>query len=319
MPQENIPKITDVYHAGGRLKLYEPKSAPDLPEMEYAGEPYCQWPRLRLSQSEYQRISQEPLKVCYEHDIPYNTQKTPITLELTRPLAAGDRETRLAQVWQAKIPGSATSLVARMYDPLYFATTAVHRFLRIERAVAVETEVYQRLLSYQGTMIPKFRGLFVAEIPCLDRPRHIYTVLLEYIDGRDLQEMMGDSTAAKVCSLHKASLMNDVAKAAYILYDNGLHPGDLMDRNTILQLPATASDEDFCVTEECPWRKKIRINLGNDLKPPAHLYAPRIFFIDLEDFAFNKLKRSLSLCRECLIRDWYVPWLWHENLLSFYN
>ncbi|KAJ7186515.1 hypothetical protein C8R46DRAFT_276154 [Mycena filopes] len=315
----DTPIITDVYHSGARLKLYEPESVPDLPQMKYAGEPYCDWPHPHFSDSDYQQICEAPLQMCYERDIPYNATSPATTLELTRPLAVGNRDTRLAQVWQAIIPGSATLLVARMYDPLYFATEAVDRFLQIDRAVAVEHEVYQRLSAHQGTLVPKFRGLFVAEIPCFDRPRHIYAVLLEYIDGKDLQETMADDATADVCALHRASLINDVARVAYPLYNSGLHLDDLMDRNTVVQLPDGASQEDFCAADGCPWRHRLRIDVGNDLILPAHPHAPRIFLIDLENVCFRDFGRSLSVIRECILSEWYVLWLWPYKLLPLYE
>ncbi|KAJ6565708.1 hypothetical protein B0H10DRAFT_2200332 [Mycena sp. CBHHK59/15] len=340
-----IPAIENVYYKpdatrlGATFELYAPTKIPDLPPLkvvrvkdritpEKAAEEQldlnailrCSWPSTLLDENGRREMSQPEaaLAKCYENDAPYQAQVSPSTITLETPLAAGAREERPAQVWKVNATGSNTPLVARIYDPLYFDTAVHDRFHIIERAVASEHEAYTRLKKHQGTRVPRFHGVFVAKIPGV-RPRHVYVVLLEYIPGVDLQAKMrtaGDAT----CIQHKAGIFNAVARASYPLYHSGVRPDDLMDRNVLLQEPPEPSSEDFCGTDGCPFRNIFHVDLG-DSPADDHLYAPRLFIIDLEHVCFETWDYDLSLCRKCIVRSWeaYTDWFEDVDIRSYFG
>ncbi|KAJ7808330.1 hypothetical protein B0H14DRAFT_3152123 [Mycena olivaceomarginata] len=335
-----IPPVDSVYYkpdptrSGATFKLYAPTKIPDLPPMKIlrvkdlltaekaaakGWDPNkvlkSSWPSTLLNNNGQRAMSRPEtvLARCYENDAPYDPQISMMTIALEMPLATGAREEGPAQVWRVNATGSSTPLVARMYDPLYFTTTIYDRFRIIERAVASEKEAYARLKDYQGTLVPRFHGIFVAEIPGA-RPRHVYVVLLEYIAGVDLQARMRTAGEA-TCLQHKAGLFNAVARASYPLYRNGVRPDDLMDRNVLLQEPQEPSAENFCAEPGCPFRNIFHIDLG-DSPDDEHPYAPRVFIIDLEDVRFETWDYELSQCRKCMVRLWevYAEWLAHQDI-----
>ncbi|KAJ7235019.1 hypothetical protein B0H12DRAFT_1222741 [Mycena haematopus] len=340
-----IPAIESVYYKpdatrpGATFQLYAPSKIPDLPPAkivlvkdritpEKAAEQrldlnsilFCSWPSTILDKNEQCEMSQPEVALakCYENDAPYQAQAHLITISLETPLATGVREERPAQVWKVNATGSNTPLVARIYDPLYFDTAVYDRFRTIQQAVASEYEAYTRLKKHQGTLVPRFHGIFVAEIPGV-RPRHVYVVLLEYVPGIDLQakmRMVGDAT----CAQHKLGLFNAVARASYPLYECGVHPDDLMDRNVLLQEPREPSAENFCDKEGCPFRNTLHVDLGDSLTDD-HPYAPRLFIIDLEDARFGPWNYDLSMCIGSIVRIWetYTDWLEDVDICGFFG
>ncbi|KAJ6615836.1 hypothetical protein B0H10DRAFT_2039226 [Mycena sp. CBHHK59/15] len=234
-----IPPVDSVYYkpdptrSGATFKLYAPTKIPDLPPMKI----------LRVK---------DLLTAEKANDAPYDPQVSMMTIALETPLATGAREEGPAQVWRDNAAGSSTPLVARVYDPLYFTITIYDR----------EKEAYARLKDYQGTLVPRFHGIFVAEIPGA-RPRHVYVVLLEYIAGVDLQARMRAAGEA-TCLQHKAGLFNAVARASYPFTETA---------NVLLQEPQEPSAENFCVAPGCPFRNIFHIDLGDSLDD-EHPHAP---------------------------------------------
>ncbi|KAJ7186552.1 hypothetical protein C8R46DRAFT_1341931 [Mycena filopes] len=268
------------------------------------------WPEAVLDRKEQSFMSkpENALRRCYENDTPYDPQSLVTTITLETPLATGNREERPAQVWRATASGDSTQLVARIYDPVYFNTSVYDRFVLTERAVTSEKEAYRRLQRYQGSLVPTFRDVLVAEIPA-DPPRHIYVILLEYMPGIDLQARMR-TVGATTCSRHKAGIFNAVARASFPLYRAGVYLDDLMDRNVILREPQEPSQEDFCVAENCPFMHTLHIDLSNS-PLDDHAYAPQLCIIDLENVRFHAEYYDLADCRALIRHEWkiYCEWL----------
>ncbi|KAJ7254950.1 hypothetical protein B0H12DRAFT_544674 [Mycena haematopus] len=345
LAKQMIPAIKSVYYkpivaglVGATFELYAPSKIPDLPPAQiervkdrFTPEKVAEkqldpnaivrfsWPSTLLDENERREMSQPEVALakCYENDAPYQGASL-ITISLETPLAAGAREERPAQVWKVNATGSNTPLVARIYDPLYFDTAVHDRFKTIQLAVASEHEAYTRLKKHQGTLVPRFHGVFVAEIPGV-RPRHVNVVLLEYIPGVDLQAKMRTVEDA-TCIQHKFGIFNAVARASSPLYQCGVHPDDLMDRNVLLQEPREPSLEAFCSTDGCPFRHTLHIDLGDSLTDD-HLYAPRLFIIDLEHVRFGPWKYDLPKCRNSIVRTWEActSWLLFSNIRAHFG
>ncbi|KAJ7186607.1 hypothetical protein C8R46DRAFT_1057558 [Mycena filopes] len=334
-----FPPVEDVYYGpssarpGASFTLYPPAQMPprppmkvlrakDLMDAEQAAANGVEldeilktsWPHALLDSQERSIMSRPDnvLRRCYENDAPYDANSPAMTITLETPLATGVREERPAQVWRVSAAGDSTPLVARIYDPLYFNTFAYDRFILIERAVTSENEAYTLLQRCQGSLVPVFRGVLVAEIPA-HPPRHVYVIVLEYMPGVDLQTRMR-IVGAITCSRHKAGLFNAVARASYPLYPCGVQPADLMDRNVILREPQEPSQEDFCGAEDCPFRNTLHVDLS-DSPTHDHPYAPHVAIIDLESVRFQVNEYDLATCRR-ICHDWrfYCNWLSGEDI-----
>ncbi|KAJ7186508.1 hypothetical protein C8R46DRAFT_1273132 [Mycena filopes] len=234
-----IPNIDATYHKGTHLKLYPPEMPPVRPAMNNAGTVFCAWPILKFNAKDKTRMAEVPLAMCYEHDIP-QSNSSPIDVELLAPLSTGAREDSAAQVWRARFNRHDKSghVLARIYDPLYWTTVIYDRFRLNERSVATVAEIYSRLEHLQGNSIPRFHGVFVAKIPVPGGPpRCVYVVLMEYIDGTDIAQVMEDGVGMATCIEHKATIVNATARILLPIVSNGIYLKDLREQNTIIQIP----------------------------------------------------------------------------------
>ncbi|KAK7013031.1 hypothetical protein R3P38DRAFT_3207654 [Favolaschia claudopus] len=157
--------IHAVYRPGTTLRLFSPSNLPTVPPRDdesFFGKYY----RHIFNDSERARILDSPLEMCAEHEPQYDAGSTPKSITLHEALTAGERE-RPTHVWTARSTNFGDNLlVIRLYDPLYYGDNYhTNRFTQRNQLVAVEKEVYTRLESLQGKLIPRFHGVFVAEIP----------------------------------------------------------------------------------------------------------------------------------------------------------
>ncbi|KAJ6479886.1 hypothetical protein C8R47DRAFT_602083 [Mycena vitilis] len=330
-----VPPIHTVYYGsdatgtrgtrGASFELYEPLVIPALPptniirSRDVLPEQKCRNPDRIFEYSwrdTYEYKSDEipdsdtVLSKCYDKDYAQHYGHCRMTITLISLLTKGARPERPAQVWKVIATGSSVLLVARIYDPLYFDTMIEDRFSIIERAVSCEQEAYRLLHEHQGTMVPQFRGIFVADIPSpgVGVPRHAYVVLLEWLPGIDLrnkmlQEVGKETVGAVTCLKHKAGFLNDVARASLQLYRCGIRPEDLMPRNVLLLEPSTPSQDDFCDVEKCPFRHTMHVDLE-----------------DSEDVFFANWDYTLARLRKTISTVWkpYSGWLWHLDPLSLF-
>ncbi|KAJ7159941.1 hypothetical protein C8R43DRAFT_993939 [Mycena crocata] len=319
----DIPDINDVYRIGVELTLYEPGpgALPDLPPMIPKPRRFPVWPICHLSPTLQERLRTDPLSACYadSNRVEKNRPQLPaMSIRLENSLAGGFRDDRPAQVWEATGGNPTRRLVARIYDPLYYDDCATNRFAIIKRSVAIENEAYRILQDYQGTSVPHFCGVFVAEILGCPQPRYVYVVLLEYIPGNDLRDLMTNQPnispehsalmkdPAKTCPEHRVALIDAAARLLYIFFPLGIIPDDMAERNIVLRIPSTESTEDFCDFELCPWQRKIHIDLTFPRTTPEHPYAPHMWMIDFEYTKFLEKERSIWYCRNFVASKWPI-------------
>ncbi|KAJ6479884.1 hypothetical protein C8R47DRAFT_1322536 [Mycena vitilis] len=307
-----IPLVTDTYSPQTRLPLYPSAKIPNLPRIRSPNTYFAKMETPAFGRRARKRMAEDPMGMCYEHPAPYDASASPVTITLATPLATGAREGRPVQVWTATLEGSTELLVARLYDPLYFGSDYIDRFTFIEQSVAIEHECYSRLKDYAGVALPDLIGVFVAEIPGPAGPRHIYTVLLKYVEGRDVPSVMAGGVGDRACSQHQAAIIDAAARILYQFFRHGIRPMDMKDNNAVLQLPTTPSEKDFCSTSSCPLRNLIHVDFNFESAhpaPSAHAYAPRLVLIDMENALFYSQeswvgKADIQQCRNLTIKDW---------------
>ncbi|KAJ7159989.1 hypothetical protein C8R43DRAFT_1105341 [Mycena crocata] len=296
MAKTPIPSITDVYRSEMELKLYEATRVPEVPALDHPGFS-GKYPHQSIQGDDLSHLRNEPIKMCSEYRPPYNPSSPALTIRLQDPLSTGVRE-RPAQVWTATFVSADRTLLARLYDPLFYhidddVTHPKNPFMLCDRSVAVEKEVYTRLRTLQRSTIPALYGVFVAQVS--EHPRHVYVVLLEWVQGAlDVQEFMkggmevdgprlmamprpvlpmmlanstklscgqrGGLNGKKTCIRHKAVILDAAARIFQDITQFGIYLDDLAGRNTLIQFEAIPSPKAFCSEEECPLRHWLHID-----------------------------------------------------------
>ncbi|KAK7062448.1 hypothetical protein R3P38DRAFT_3492728 [Favolaschia claudopus] len=313
-----------VYRPGTTLRLFSPGKLPIVPPMDdegFFGEYYPH----DFNDSERARIVDSPLEMCAKHEPEYNAGSTPMSITLQEALTPGEREWP-THVWTARSTNFGDNLlVVRLYDPLYYGNDYhTNRFTERDQLVAVEKEVYSRLEPLQGKIIPRFHGVFVAEIPADARyvARYVYAVVLDWMPGVDVGHIMANNVGRDTCIHHKAAIINSVAKYFWDIVGMGAYLDASCDSNTLMQLEPVAATVSFCHSATCPLRHRLYINEAfTDPKSiptdVALKYTPRITLIDmmcarflgpreqfLDDGAFD-----FTLCRTQVVSQWCSEWV----------
>ncbi|KAK7012950.1 hypothetical protein R3P38DRAFT_2788928 [Favolaschia claudopus] len=315
------PDIESVYQSGASFSLFYPERLPDKPVQRIVVPGAIpRWPQLRLDPELRKQLRKVPLDACYERNIAYRTHPVATTIKLEEGLSTGFREEQAAQVWRVSSPSYTESLVARLYDPLYYNNLSTDRFAGIERSVAIYNEAYKHLKSLEGSHVPALRGIFVAEISVgFPKPRYIYCVLSDYAPGTDMRRLFKehDPDGKKTCDHHKAALIDCAARLLYDFFPLTIYPHDMYTRNVVMDIPDTPSLENFCDVEGCPWRNKIHIDLEFPRSQPEHQYAPKAKMIDLDILRFMEPKAwmlDISYCRSWIVKLWNAAWISSECL-----
>ncbi|KAK6991847.1 hypothetical protein R3P38DRAFT_229911 [Favolaschia claudopus] len=314
-----------VYRPGTTLRLFSPNNLPTVPPRDdesFFGKYY----RHIFNDSERARIVDSPLKLCAEHEPQYDAGSRPKSITLQEALTPGEREWP-THVWTAESMSFGDNLlVVRLYDPLYYGNDYhTNRFTERDQCVAVEKEVYTRLESLQGKLIPRFHGVFVAEIPANARfaARYVYAVVLDWMPGVDVCHIMANNVGRDTCIPHKAAIINSVATYFWEIVGMGVFLDASCDSNTLMELEPVAAAVSFCHSATCPLRHRLYINESffTDAKSisreVALKYTPRITLIDmmcarflgpreqfLDDGAFD-----FRLCRKLVLSQWCSDWV----------
>ncbi|KAK7006296.1 hypothetical protein R3P38DRAFT_1705842 [Favolaschia claudopus] len=329
-PRIRIPPIDRVYHPGAKFSLFEPTTIPSVPDRLFNNDVFEPYSDVNFEQSDRARIVDTPVEMCVEHDVAYDKSLPALfSIVLNEKLSVG-RQKHAAQVWSAHAAGKDDKLLAvRLYDPLYYASPDMDnytdRFALRDRLVATEHAVYTRLQHLQGETLPRFRGVFVAEVPaCGKAPaRYIYAIVLEYVPGQDIRQLMEAGDGEKTCLLHKAALIDAVAKIFHVIVQVGVHLDDTADRNTIIQLEPIPAAQNFCSCITCPLRNLLDIDhtllqATGETRPalPASVaskYAPRIVLIDMEHVRLIPVAKqppNLASCQRHVAGRWgNFPWM----------
>ncbi|KAK0450284.1 uncharacterized protein EV420DRAFT_1646522 [Desarmillaria tabescens] len=242
-----VPSLKSTYYAGASLQLYS-HAPPERPANERCS---YQKDALRMIRIE------DRLNTFIARRVPIPSIPANVSIILDKRLLSSTR--RIPHVWTAHVQDSSPNtrypptIVAKIYDPVYFDSGEAEFFdpfaLR-DLTVSRETEAYRRLRHLQGTKIPRFYGHFVAPLPTQGE-RTVNVLLLEYIHGRDLRDLVPQEKAEMLCSLHKNALIDAVLRLHFGICALGVVQNDMQPRNMILRC-ARCRDAPFCSTEGCP-------------------------------------------------------------------
>ncbi|KAK0200004.1 hypothetical protein DFS33DRAFT_212271 [Desarmillaria ectypa] len=241
-----VPSLEGTYFAGASLQLYS-YAPPDRPTDEWCS--YGDAPLMtqivdRLDASIARRVPIPPMPVN-------------VSIILDKRLVSSTR--RIPHVWTAHVQASSSNIrypsimVAKIYDPVYFDSEEaeyIDPFALLDLTVSRETEAYRRLGSLQGVKVPHFYGHFIAPLPA-QRNRTVNVVLLEYIHGRDIRDLVPRELVETLCSSHKNALIDAALRLYFDIYACGVVQTDMQPRNVILRC-TRHRDEPFCSTEGCP-------------------------------------------------------------------
>jgi hypothetical protein len=284
-----IPTVEGTYHAGTVLDLYawRPPARPDGP-----------WSK----QGQYDDIS----LLMTQHTDRYNKSVAErSTLPSTPPDVSITLEKRLSlsmrhvpHVWSARIqngspnPGTTADLttyppllIAKIFDPVFFDDDEAEwydPFALCDIGVSSEVETYERLISLQGTKVPRFYGHFVAPLPSGDS-RTVNVILLEQVPGTDLCRLVPDEVTEKLCLKHKDALVDAALCLLFDVLARGVLQCDMEPRNVILRpQQERVSETQHCATSECPLYVKVACS------------GLEMVMVDFELVEFKEPNESLS-------------------------
>ena len=283
------PTVEGTYHAGAAfdLHLWRPPARPNGPWSQHGryddGED-----RMTQHADRYKK------SIAERSTLPSTPPDVSITLEERFSLSM----CRVPHVWSARVqsgsPNAGTTtgltmypplLIAKIFDPVFFDDNEAMWFdpfaLR-DRCLSYEVETYERLMSLQGTKVPRFYGHYVAPHASQDG-RTVNVILLEHIEGTDLRTLVPDEVTEKLCLKHKDALIDAALRLFFDVLARGVTQIDMQPRNVILrpqqeQVPG----KEYCTTSECPLYLKVACN-GLDMA-----------MVDFEQVEFKEPDESLS-------------------------
>jgi hypothetical protein len=200
------------------------------------------------------------------------------TFEVLHELTVGDgfNRGRGSQVVKCARRGSNEPLLAKIYDPLYYpfaddedASTPNDVVARAEHDFALESAAYAQVdESLGGSIVPKFRGSWVLNVPLKHLARPVGFILYEYVEGMSLDTLdpRQYTTEARLrvlaqamegeVRLHFAGVLHDdIAPRNLICSDSNLSAEDLrvriIDFNSARIMPLLGADAP-CKSEELP-------------------------------------------------------------------
>ena len=302
MSRPSSLSLETIYHPGAVFQLFK-QQPPTLP--------------IPLSNNLKSLLSRDDRKLeqtrgrlynCYRHNIPIPPNSSPaLSVTLASPLSAGIRE-RPTQVWKVSSGSgpngshSEPTLVARFYDPFYYNDPKgeIDPFIDIDRSTAIEPEAYRRLQPVQGSLVPKFHGLFLCRIP--SQLRNVYVILLDYVRGVDLASLHSRA----LCADHKNAITDEVVQVISRLHFLGVEHHDITPGNLIL-LPSNsagppAAGHEYCKIATCPLRSTVDVQT-------VRIAAIDLGEVDLDEDPYwdpEELKQQLVAKKE------YMPTWWGE-------
>ncbi|SJL14599.1 uncharacterized protein ARMOST_18062 [Armillaria ostoyae] len=225
-----VPSLESTYFSGASLQPY-PRLPPDYPENDWGA--YAE-----------------------ARSVPIPPRTANVSIILDKRLLYSTR--RISHVWTAHVhnplPNATypSTVVAKIYDPIYFDSGEAEYFdpfSFLDLYVSKETQAYQRLQRLYGTKVPRFYGHFVAPLPT-QHDRTVNVVLLEYIHGRDIRDLVPREREDALCSTHNHALIDAALRLYFDVLALGVEQNDMQPRNVILR--PRRQDGPFCSTEGCP-------------------------------------------------------------------
>ncbi|KAJ7769340.1 hypothetical protein B0H16DRAFT_1452541 [Mycena metata] len=164
-------------------------------------------------------------------------------------------------------PPTATSPSGRCtyFTPTRRNERVAHDALQMcyEHDIPYRVQPYPTTILLETPLSTGLGGTFGGEAlrpALLRRPADLHAL------SSDVREIMDGGVGPRTCGEHQAAIVDAAARIQYQLFH-----------------------AEFCSTPDCPFRNPIRVDFSFDPMtpgPPAHVYAPRAFLIDLEHTLF---------------------------------
>ena len=283
-----IPTIEGTYYAGAALDLYawRPPARPNGPWSQHGQ--YEDTPPMTQHTDRYNK------SIAERYVLPSTTPDVSIVLEKWLSLSMR----RVPHVWTARVqsgsPNAGTTtglttypplLIAKISDPVFFDDDEAQwsdPFVLRDLGVSYEVETYERLISLQGTKVPRFYGHFVAPLPSQDG-RTVNVVLLELVPGTDLRTLVPDEVTEKLCLKHKDAIIDAALCLFFDVIARGVFQKDMQPRNVIVRPQQEhVSGAQYCTTSECPLYFKVACS------------SLEMVMVDFELVEFKEPDESLS-------------------------
>jgi serine/threonine protein kinase len=188
-----------------------------------------------------------PLDRCLLHPpAPGATGDSTIQLKIVDLVRAGDRHcAQLVTVQMDHVPPTKglpihENLLAKFYDPLYFnhEQDDVDPFLFTNQDYSIETAIYNKVPFLQGTIIPRFYGLFTLELPVPEKSttRPVRLILMERVPGKSMDQLRPKDYSQS----ERQDIMKVIIDAESLLYTHGVWHKDVHPRNVMLVIDGSS-------------------------------------------------------------------------------
>lgn len=148
-----------------------------------------------------------------------------------------------AQILGAQILGVNDSLVAKIYDPLYYPILTLHNDVGADPFRCADHEYSHEAAAYAelsdelgGGIIPSYYGSYTFALPMVSPSGHttrsVRLILIERILGTCMRDL--DLTRISLPQHQRANVIAKIVDAESLLEPNGVIHGDLHPRNIIL-------------------------------------------------------------------------------------
>ncbi|KAK7465295.1 hypothetical protein VKT23_005274 [Stygiomarasmius scandens] len=283
MPDPVVPGFEASYSTGTALHLHL-REPPELPKNL----------ECNLENEEQALLDiKDRYNVSVERRITLPLTPPHLSIILDNPLQINHH--RFAHVWTARVHPASNSpslpeiVVAKIFDPVYYDNDDLvwlDPFSESDLSIWNEVNSYRRLSSMQGMNIPRFYGHFVASLGKLHDFRTVNVLMMEYISGRDVAEIVPQGTEDTVCAEHLDALYTAVLQVHFAIWDLGVQNHDMVPRNVILRTSGCTCRRhaSCCSRAECPFRSEICCN-PDDIS---------VVIIDFEMVEFKESRSSIS-------------------------
>ncbi|KAE8373392.1 hypothetical protein BDV26DRAFT_272220 [Aspergillus bertholletiae] len=221
------------------------KPKPDLPYVKgyefsvrefFPPEPQNK-PTFTLSPDEgFQRQNIDVLTRCFARKpLSGRLGSRTLRLKINEPIRVGD-ENRSQIVLVDAVSGQApaTTMVAKLYDPLYYdhSNDDVDPFLFVDIEFTRETAAYTHLHSHGETHVPEYYGSYTMDISHSNRQfRTVRLILFQYIAGNSMAALQPHGFRQVL----REAILEQIINVESRLYESNLWHRDTSPRNIIIR------------------------------------------------------------------------------------
>ena len=248
-----------------------------------------------------------PVERCLQHPpLEGSYGSFSLDLQIRGTLRAGDDHNDQVVVVDVLTEDShlkGQSIVAKIYDPLYFYDDDgyVNSLACVDKHYTHEAGIYAALSDLQGSMIPRYYGSFSIDIPIdSSTMRSVRLILIELIPGLSMRDLDPSEFSRE----ERQSIMKSLVDFETLLYTRDILWSDTHPRNVIL------ADG-----------RALFIDFGDALFGRAGLYSndPEMESDCLPGVYISPLLRWHQAQRRTFEFDTWIDWDWQSWLETEYG